>query len=481
MSVFSKLVISFWLAVALSMMTTVILYPPSHRDASHFPELKAGLDMNAQYLVSLLESNQSVAAQAYCKQLAQRGLFLYVFDADGNQLIGRPAPAEAIALQLQDSQKPQTTKVGDQLYASESAVLKDGTRVSVVGQFPDKHPPLLIRMAPRMALLALISGLVCYGLAKYLTTPLVALRHATHKLAEGDLSARAISPTRGSKDEISSLVADFNAMADQIESLVTLQNRLTTDISHELRSPLARLSVALEIARAKSGPQAASALDRIETEADRLNELVGQILMLSRLESGTDHTAWVQVDMTELLQDVADDASFEATKKGCKVNLNISGSCSIQGNRELLRRSIDNVLRNAINYTASGSSIEVSLEYRNGESPAMAVVRIRDHGVGVPENELKNIFQPFHRVGGDRARQSGGAGLGLAIADRAVRLHHGVVSARNEPDGGLIIEIALPATMEMEAGSTPTVSSRQQNPADSVSKAPAPLKTEHPV
>jgi two-component system sensor histidine kinase CpxA len=477
MSVFSKLVISFWLAVALSMMTTVILYPPSHRDASHFPELKAGLDLNAQYLVSLLETNRAAAARTYCEQLGKQDLHLYVFDSHGNQLIGRPAPAPVLAMVAQDSQQPRTAKVGDRLYASELEVLKDGTQVSVVAEFPDRHPPLFIRMAPRMALLALISGLVCYGLAKYLTIPLVALRHATHKLAEGDLSARAISPTRGSKDEISSLVADFNAMADQIESLVTLQNRLTTDISHELRSPLARLSVALEIARAKSGPQAAGALDRIETEADRLNELVGQILMLSRLESGNDPTAPDQIDVPELLQDVADDASFEATKKGCTVNLNVSARCSVQGSRELLRRSLDNVLRNAINYTASGSSIEVSLECKNGELPALALIRIRDHGVGVPENELKNIFQPFHRVGGDRARQSGGAGLGLAIADRAVRLHHGMISARNAPDGGLIIEVALPASMESEG----EAAAKRRRDADTVGETPTPLKTEHRV
>jgi two-component system sensor histidine kinase CpxA len=448
MSVFSKLVISFWLAVALSMMTTVILYPPNHRDASHFPELKAGLDLNAQYLVSLLETDRAAAARTYCEQLGKKDLHLYVFDSHGNQLIGRAAPAQVVSMVARDSQQPRTARAGDRLYASELEVLKDGTQVSVVAEFPDRHPPLFVRMAPRMALLALISGLVCYGLAKYLTIPLVALRHATHKLAEGDLSARAISPTRGGTDEISSLVADFNAMADQIESLVTLQNRLTTDISHELRSPLARLSVALEIARAKSGPQAAGALDRIETEADRLNELVGQILMLSRLESGNGPTAPDEIDVPELLQDVADDASFEATKKGCTVNLNVSAKCSMQGSRELLRRSLDNVLRNAIHYTASGSSIDVSLGCKNGELPALALIRIRDHGVGVPENELKNIFQPFHRVGGDRARQSGGAGLGLAIADRAVRLHHGTISARNAPDGGLIIEVALPTTME---------------------------------
>jgi two-component system sensor histidine kinase CpxA len=460
MSVFSKLVISFWLAVALSMMTTVILYPPNHRDASHFPELRAGLDLNAQYLVSLLETDRAAAARTYCEQLGKKDLHLYVFDSHGNQLIGRAAPAQVVSMVARDSEQPRTARAGDRLYASELEVLKDGTQVSVVAEFPDRHPPLFVRMAPRMALLALISGLVCYGLAKYLTIPLVALRHATHKLAEGDLSARAISPTRGSTDEISSLVADFNAMADQIESLVTLQNRLTTDISHELRSPLARLSVALEIARAKSGPQAAGALDRIETEADRLNELVGQILMLSRLESGNGPTAPDEIDVPELLQDVADDASFEATKKGCTVNLNVSAKCSMQGSRELLRRSLDNVLRNAIHYTASGSSIDVSLGCKNGELPALALIRIRDHGVGVPENELKNIFQPFHRVGGDRARQSGGAGLGLAIADRAVRLHHGTISARNAPDGGLIIEVALPTTMEAGSGTSEQIAGK---------------------
>ncbi|HEU5402356.1 MAG TPA: ATP-binding protein, partial [Terriglobales bacterium] len=187
-----------------------------------------------------------------------------------------------------------------------------------------------------------------------------------------------------------------------------------------------------------------------------------------------DRTIPAQVDMVELLQDVADDASFEATKKGCTVNLSTSGRCSVQGSRELLRRSIDNVLRNAINYTGAGSSIDVSLECSNGASPAAALIRIRDHGVGVPENELKNIFQPFHRVGGDRARQSGGAGLGLAITDRAVRLHHGTVSARNAADGGLIIEIAIPASMEPPAFAT-------GRNANSAGEAPTPLKTEHPV
>ncbi len=446
MSVFSKLVISFWLAIALSMTATVFLYPPSHRDASHFPELKAGLDLNAQYLVSLLGSNQNDTAQAYCDQLAARGLNLYVFDSHGNQLVGKPAPSEAVNMASQKVTGPQTLKVGDKLYAAESAVLKDGTQVSVVAVFPDRHPPLFIRMFPRMGMLALISGIVCYALAKYLTTPLVALRHATHKLSEGDLSARAVSRPAAGRDEIGQLVADFNSMADRIESLVTVQNRLTTDISHELRSPLARLSVALEIAREKAGPQATAALDRIETEAERLNELVGQILMLSRLESDADKTTPAAVELSELLENVANDASFEATKKNCRVNLTIAHSCSIEGNRELLRRSFDNVLRNAIHYTDAGSSVDVSLECVNGDAPPAALIRIRDRGVGVPENELRNIFQPFHRVEGDRARQSGGAGLGLAICDRAVRLHGGTIAARNAQDGGLLIEIMLPVT-----------------------------------
>jgi two-component system sensor histidine kinase CpxA len=453
MSVFSKLVISFWLAIALSMTATVILYPPSHRDASHFPELKAGLDLNAQYLVSLLGSGQSEKAQAYCEQLAAtRGLFLYVFDAHGNQLIGRPAPPEAISVETQEPQKTQTKKIGDLLYASESAVLADGTQVSVVAVFPDRHPPLFVRMFPRMLMLALMSGLVCYALAKYLTTPLVALRFVTHKLAGGDLTARAVIRPSAGKDEIGSLVADFNAMAERIESLVTLQNQLTTDISHELRSPLARLSVALEIARERSGPQAATALDRIETEAERLNELVGQILMLSRLESETEKPTPASVEMSELLEDVANDASFEATAKGCSVVLQKVSSCVVEGNRELLRRSLDNVLRNAINYTPPGSSVDVSLECVNGDAPPVALIKIRDHGVGVPTNELRSIFQPFHRVAGDRARQSGGAGLGLAICDRAVRLHGGSVSAQNAPDGGLVIEVILPAVASSSTG-----------------------------
>lgn len=448
MSVFWKLVISFWLAIALSIAATIFFYPPPHRETPHSPppEVKAGLDLNGQYLIDLINTNHVDEARTYSESLASNHVLFYVFDEHGNQLVGRPAPPEVVATAAQSSDKPQTQRIKDLLYSSESEVLKNGSRVTVVAVFPDRHPPFYKFFLPRIVIFGIISGLVCYALAKYLTTPLFALRRATHRLAEGDLTARAASRTHAKKDEINSLIADFNAMAERIETLVTLQTRLTTDISHELRSPLARLSVALEIAREKSGPQALAALDRIETEAERLNELVGQILMLSRLESGSDKTAPISVDMNELLHDVADDASFEATKKGCTVNLSMGSNCAIEGNRELLRRSLDNVLRNAIHYTAAGSSIDVALDFQNGDGPPpVAIVRIRDRGVGVPENELQNIFQPFHRVAGDRARQSGGAGLGLAICDRAVRLHGGRVSAQNAKDGGLIIEIMLPA------------------------------------
>jgi two-component system sensor histidine kinase CpxA len=228
-------------------------------------------------------------------------------------------------------------------------------------------------------------------------------------------------------------------MAERIESLIEAQRRLLGDISHELRSPLARLSVALGLARRQAGDRAASSLDRMEREAERLNDLIGQLLSLSRLESGAERIDSHKIDLARLVREVAEDADFEARSRNRSVRILSVDECSVEGNHRLLASAIENVVRNAARHTAEGTQVEISLRCND-----RARIVVRDHGEGVPESMLGNIFRPFYRVEDARDRQSGGSGLGLAITERAVRLHGGEVRAENAEGGGLIIEISLP-------------------------------------
>jgi two-component system sensor histidine kinase CpxA len=294
-----------------------------------------------------------------------------------------------------------------------------------------------------MLAVTLTGGLFCYWLARHLTSPVEKLRAATQDLAAGNLSARVL-PTMGKRrDELASLAADFDLMAEKIEALINSQRRLLGDISHELRSPLARLNVALELARQRAGADASSALERIQHEAENLNEMIGQLLALTRLESGAEGLRKTAFDLVELVSAITADAQFEAGSRNRAVRFKASSHCTIVGNELLLRRAIENVVRNAVQYTAEGTEVEVELRAEAG-----AVITIRDHGTGVPENALVEIFRPFYRVDDARDREAGGVGLGLAITDRAVRLHGGSIEAANQPTGGLVVTITLPITEE---------------------------------
>jgi two-component system sensor histidine kinase CpxA len=238
-------------------------------------------------------------------------------------------------------------------------------------------------------------------------------------------------------------------MAGRLELLVRAQSRLLNDISHELRSPLARLNVALGLARQRSGPESASMLERIELEASRLNELIGRLLTLARLEDGEKRVPATPVLLDEVVLNVTEDAEFEAQARHCHVRSEIQAwNWAVRGEDSLLHSAIENVVRNAIRYTREGSTVEIRLERKNSPAGAEAVVGVADCGSGVPEDALEKLFQPFYRLDDDRGRQTGGVGLGLAITERAVRFHGGRVAAFNRAEGGLLVEIHLPLLMQ---------------------------------
>jgi signal transduction histidine kinase len=289
-------------------------------------------------------------------------------------------------------------------------------------------------LPPEQFLVLLAVLALCYLLARYLTSPLRALKAALERFGQGDFSARTGSTRH---DELGELARTFDRMAERIQNLVAAERRLLLDISHELRSPLARLGVAIELAR--SGENRDAALDRIQKEADRLNLLVGGLLQSTRAEVDPNSLRAQRVRLDELLTDIVNDCSIEAAARGGSLDLEVQGPVTVTGDPELLRRAAENVIRNAIRYTPPQSAVEVRLTC----DKQTAHVQVRDYGPGVPEEALTRIFQPFYRVEGDRNRESGGVGLGLAIAQRAVELHKGRLQASNAHPG-LRIEIDLP-------------------------------------
>src|SRR5947209_23311 len=277
--------------------------------------------------------------------------------------------------------------------------------------------------------------LLCYLLAFHLTTPVRALQRAVERFGRGDLAARVGSDRR---DELGQLARTFDRMAERIETLLSAERRLLLDISHELRSPLARLGVAVELAR--SGDNLDSTLDRIQKESDRLNSLVGQLLQVTRAEGDPSSLRRNPVRLDVLVQQLVDESTIEASARGCSLQYEKHDVVTVEGDPELLRRAVENVMRNAIRYSPPESPVDVSVARRNGT----AVVDVRDRGPGVPEESLPRLFDPFYRVENDRGRNSGGIGLGLSIARRAIELHKGSIRARNAGPG-LDVELELPA------------------------------------
>jgi len=415
----------------------------------------------AQAAADFYERDGQSGLAAYLEELERKTeMRAVLFGAGLKELSGRQMPAGAMELAQNVSQTHGSESFRDsfpQLIAQPVKTARGGEYVWVAEMASRPHL-LGYSHIMHMAAMFLIGATFCYGLAKYLTAPVTKLRKATNELASGNLGAR-VGPSLGRRrDELASLGSDFDRMAEQIEALLKAQRRLLGDISHELRSPLSRLNVALELARQRSGSEAMSALARIQHEAENLNEMIGQLLALTRLETGDQEISKKSFDLGRLVLDIAEDADFEARSLRRSVRVDASQKCMILGSEELLRPAIENVVRNAVQHTAEKTEVEIKLQTRkasaNGhagatirahnDGKALAEITVRDHGAGVPENALSKIFRPFYRVDDARDRQSGGTGLGLAITERAVRLHGGNVTAINAPDGGLSITISLP-------------------------------------
>lgn len=395
----------------------------------------------------------------------ETGIQIFLFNSQAQSLTNHKTPSgtDPVVQQVLGTTQAELDPVVVPPFMGRQIITPRGERYVLVAELPMRRRSAHVHYTEgllHMIGVAFVGALFCYWLARYLTSPVTKLRAATRELARGNLSAR-VGPSMGNRqDELTSLGADFDLMAEKIESLIKSQRRLLGDISHELRSPLARLNVALELAVQRAGSDAAGALERIQREAENLNDMIGQLLALTRLESGTEGLQKTTVDLGQLVAEVVDDADFEARGRTRSVTFETTAKCTVMGIEQLLRRAIENVVRNAVQYTAEGTEVQVSLQRGScdgfgtagkvekidlpGGSSDCAVVTVRDRGAGVPDSALSKIFHPFYRVDEARDREAGGVGLGLAIAERAVRLHGGNVTAANAADGGLIVTISLP-------------------------------------
>src|SRR5882762_6929262 len=292
-----------------------------------------------------------------------------------------------------------------------------------------------------------VSAAVCFFLARYLAAPVDRLRLATRQMAGGDLNVRVLPALKGRQDDLGLLAADLDTMAERLQLQLEAKQQLLRDVSHELRSPLARLQLALSLAR-REGGGVERHLARIECESQRLEALIARTLRLVSLERPVHALEQASVDVGELLRTIAADVAIEADAQGCLVQVQAQGPLPVSGDPELLRSAFENVIRNAVRYSPAGALVGITAHRRAGEEHPGGLVEvvIRDQGRGVPEKELGLIFEPFYRVDAARGHGSaGGEGLGLAIAARAVALHGGGIEARNLESGGLSVTITLPA------------------------------------
>jgi len=290
---------------------------------------------------------------------------------------------------------------------------------------------------PYYGLMLLVVALLCWMLAVNIASPLRELAHVVDRFGRGDLSVRVNSRRR---DEIGDLARAFDQMAERIGTLLTAERRLLQDISHELRSPLARLSFAAELTR--TAPDREAAVARMKKEIERLTSLVGALVEVTRAEGDPASQRLEDVDLGALAAELVDALQVEADARGSKLQFEGARPVIIRGDRELLRRALENVLGNAIRYAPPGSSIEVQQQ----TTPTSAALSVRDYGPGVPGEMLAKIFLPFFRADGSRDSQTGGVGLGLAIAQRAIAAHHGRIAAANAYPGlRVTLELPLPS------------------------------------
>lgn len=467
-SLFCKIFLSFLLITLLASLTTVMIsylaqigpYGELKKrvERRQIQALTHSLSITGLAAVKILENGGKGALIAYLQEVEKQHhgqIFLLQGDSSSFSNRSLPQPTVDLALSSSKSHAIQHNISETEILVAFPLLTHDGQEMTLVGSTARMVRPdvfvddkvtkgwqrilfLRHRLGLPVIVMILIAGIGCYLLAHSLTAPIRDLRKASQQMSKGDYSARVKLLNRR-RDEITDLGRDFNTMAERTQSLLTSQKRLLRDISHELRSPLTRQNLAVELARQRFS-DAEPYLARIEKESGRLSELIDQLLILTRLEGNMDNSAKEAVELHSLLSSIVRDADFEIANQDKSIEIRNLDTVTVSGSMEMLGRALENVIRNGLRYTATGSAVQITLS----KSTDFVTILVRDYGPGVPQENIEQIFKPFFRVAEARERDSGGTGIGLAIAKQAISMHGGSIIAKNAKKGGLVIEIQLP-------------------------------------
>ena len=445
-SLYARIFLSFW-AVMITIVTGAVLvtWLVFIERADDAPRMSAVLIQDA---ARALQEGGEPALRRWLRGVRERtpDVRVLVVDGEGRELLGRPVPRQ-LARRMAGGRPPFPDVPGVRVVAPQPVpmlVTADGRRYGVL-VLPPRSPfgvlELPVTRAAILVLALLATGLASWWLTRSITRPVTRLSAASRAIAGGNLDVRVGEGMGGRRDELGVLARDFDAMAARLRELLRAKERLLRDISHELRSPLARLRVALGLAR-QLGADQSRQLERLELEIERLDGLIGQVLHLARLDARWSELPTEELDLVELVEAIARDAAYEGQGRGVRVAFEPPAApVRVRGEPRLLASAVENVVRNALRYTAQGTEVELAIEDRD----AGPRVVVRDRGPGVPEPELERIFEPFHRVAESRERESGGDGIGLAIASRVMAAHGGTAVARNREGGGLEVRLQLAA------------------------------------
>jgi two-component system sensor histidine kinase CpxA len=446
-SLFLRIFMLFWVAMALivgaSIATTFTITAREYEapDLQRRPPLvlqasQALVDGGIGALKSWLNSNKNSIG----------GRDLYIIGPDGADILGRRL-SEGAVRRLEFFNRDEFANRPDKLRGNRAApqiVGLDGAIYTVL--LVPRRPSIFGALSlPAISLTILcialvVSALTSWWLAQHLSAPIRRIQAGARALASENLDVRVSAGLEGRRDELAVLARDFDAMADRLRANRGAITQLLRDISHELRSPLARMRVALGLAR-QPPADLTRQLDRLEREIERLDALISQVLKLARLHGTEAPFVRETFDLDDVIEEVVRDANFEGAVKNCKVRLQGAANAAVNGNRDLVRSAIENVLRNAVRYSPHDAPVDLSVTPADGG----VLIAVRDRGPGVPAADLTRIFEPFYRVAESRDRDSGGEGIGLAITAQVMKTQGGSARAHNIQSGGLEVQLFFAA------------------------------------
>jgi len=441
-----RILVSFWLTLLLVVAFMAIAFFIDRNDNAllKIPQVALHDDLTQK----LLNKPFKDVRKWFKKQDKhdQRSLFVVY---RGHEILHRdlPRPLKYMARRLSKSQPFISHHKFNTAFFARLLLLPNGEKMAVFIRNKSARPPLHTLVADNLAwvvfLSLFVSGLISYVLARFISKPILLLRQTTQNFASGDLSSRVLPKLKKRQDEVYLLGQDFDHMAEKLEKSISSHKHLIQDISHELRSPVARLQLALELTKKHlniSDDQ--TDILRIEKECEQINSIINTLLNLPAYELDPQLALQDSVDLAEFLTAVCEDVNFANSQNPIEFHSRLKSDLILQANSQLLRSAIENILKNAQLYHDSNDPIELTLALQDD----MINIECCDRGPGISEDKLQDIFKPFYRLDAARDRASGGHGLGLAISKRAVELHRGQITAANLERGGLCIKISLPTS-----------------------------------